>query len=468
MEQLDTEQVTKAVVALKQFLKKKQAQKSKQALVDENKTIQIIFTRITVPRNESLKAIPIKLPHNIRGDGEACLFVKDSDKDRIKAHLKDDPVAGLTKVMTIKKLKKNYSQFKDKRELKAAYGVFLVDDRVLPYVKSLVGKTFFDAKKQPTTVNVTGKKNISTHIRRVLGGTEMFLSPGPCFNVKIAHDGMDTADIVDNIIQGTKNILAHVPKGWKNTKSINIKTSDSVALPIYNALPNSSKLPVEDKKRKAEDSTHTPLPAKKAKTVEITAAVTSVDNTVPSVTKTAAAKATPAAAKKVAEPKKEVTKQSTKSENKAEVTKASPAAKKATPTKASPAKKEATPVKDAAVQAKASPSAKKATPVKASPAKKEATPVKDAAAQAKASPSAKKATPVKASPAKKEATPVKDAAAPAKASPAAKKATPIKASPAKKAATPTKKETPVKAEAKKTVTPPAKKSPAKKGSATKK
>ncbi|RLO02780.1 hypothetical protein DYB28_013736, partial [Aphanomyces astaci] len=198
MEQLDTEQVTKAVVALKQFLKKKQAQKSKQALVDENKTIQIIFTRIAVPRNESLKAIPMydvlhvyhlphicddvlsKLPHNIRGDGEACLFVKDSDKDRIKAHLKDDPVAGLTKVMTIKKLKKNYSQFKDKRELKAAYGVFLVDDRVLPYVKSLVGKTFFDAKKQPTTVNVTGKKNISTHIRRVLGGTEMFLSPGPC------------------------------------------------------------------------------------------------------------------------------------------------------------------------------------------------------------------------------------------------------------------------------------------------
>ncbi|KAF0750947.1 hypothetical protein AaE_006546 [Aphanomyces astaci] len=300
---------------------------------------------------------------------------------------------------------RSYSQFKDKRELKAAYGVFLVDDRVLPYVKSLVGKTFFDAKKQPTTVNVTGKKNISTHIRRVLGGTEMFLSPGPCFNVKIAHDGMDTADIVDNIIQGTKNILAHVPKGWKNTKSINIKTSDSVALPIYNALPNSSKLPVEDKKRKAEDSTHTPLPAKKAKTVEITAAVTSVDNTVPSVTKTAAAKATPAAAKKVAEPKKEVTKQSTKPENKAEVTKASPAAKKATPTKASPAKKEATPVKDAAQ---------------------------------------------------------------AKASPAAKKATPVKASPAKKAATPTKKETPVKAEAKKTVTPPAKKSPAKKGSATKK
>ncbi|ETV90343.1 hypothetical protein H310_14853 [Aphanomyces invadans] len=388
MEQLDTDQVTKAVVALKQFLKKKKAQTSKQALVDENNTIQIIFTRVTVPVKESLKAIPIKLPHNIRGDGEACLFVKDSDKDRIKAHLKADPVAGLAKVMPLKKLKKNFSQFKDKRELKAAYGVFLVDDRVLPYVKSLLGKTFFDAKKQPTTVNVTGKKNISDHIRRVLDGTEMFTSPGPCFNVKIAHDGMDTDHIVANIVQGTKNILEHVPKKWKNIKSINIKTSDSVALPIYNALPNSSKLPIGSKKRKAEDSDA--QPSKKAKASEAKTAETP-----------AVSVATPAPKNVTAD-----TKVIEKPAGKADVTKASSAKKVSTPvkavaTKVSPAKKASKPVKAETV-VKASPSTKKATPVKPSPAKKEAAPTKEAPLKKEAVKSVKTTTPpTKKSPAKK-------------------------------------------------------------------
>ncbi|KAF0695558.1 Aste57867_13598 [Aphanomyces stellatus] len=379
-EQLDVDQVTKAVVALKQFLKKKQSQNSKQSLVDEQNVIQVIFTRNTVPPKEQLKAIPIALPHNIRGDGEACLFVKDSDKERIKTHLKEDPVAGLAKVMPIKKLKKNFSQFKDKRELSSAYGVFLVDDRVLPYVKSLLGKTFFDKKKQPTTVNVSGKKNISDHIRRVLAGTEMFISPGPCFNVKIAHDGMTNDEIVENIVQGTKNILAHVPKKWKNIKSINIKTSDSVALPIYNALPNSAKLPLEVAKKRKVDEDSEPVAAepatKKAKTDDKTK-------------KVASPKTTPVEAeKKTTTPVKKDTK---KEEESTPVKKAAtPVKKGAAAKKAAPEKKEAAPAKKAA----AAPAKKVAAAKKAAPAKKEAVPAAKKAVAAK---------PTKKAPAKKVA-----------------------------------------------------------------
>ncbi|KAG9406048.1 Ribosomal L1 domain-containing protein 1 [Aphanomyces cochlioides] len=425
--QLDAEQVRKAVVALKQFIQKKKSQNSKQALVEDNQVIQIIFTRNTVPAKESLKPVPIALPNNIRGDGEVCLFVKDSDKDRIKAHLKNDPIPGLTKVMPVKKLKKNFSQFKDKRELKAAYDLFLADDRILPYLKSLLGKTFFDAKKQPTTVNVTGKKNISDHIRRVLAGTEMFISPGPCFNVKIAHDGMDNEKIIENIIEGTKNIVEHVPKKWKNIKSINIKTSDSVALPIYNSLPNSSKLPTDTKKRKVEEASPAEeQPAKKAKTEEKKAKVVAKPATTKAAEKAdkvekkvAPAKKEGADAKKPVAPKKEQN-----------------AAKKGTPA----AKESTTVKKEKSTPAEAAPAVKKekTTPTKeskkaASPATKESTPSKKEVTKKAASPATKESTPSKSekSPAKKAASP-KDKAA-------------VK----KEKTTPTKKETPTKSPAKK-------------------
>lgn len=68
-----------------------------------------------------------------------CLFVKDSDKDRIKKALAVDPVPQLTKVMTVKKLRKNYGQFEDKRTLAGAYDMFLADDRILPYLKAPLG-----------------------------------------------------------------------------------------------------------------------------------------------------------------------------------------------------------------------------------------------------------------------------------------------------------------------------------------
>ncbi|CAK4616560.1 hypothetical protein LEN26_010335 [Aphanomyces euteiches] len=452
--QLDAEQVRKAVVALKQFIQKKKSQNSKQALVEDNQVIQIIFTRNTVPAKESLKPVPIALPNNIRGDGEVCLFVKDSDKDRIKAHLKNDPIPGLTKVMPVKKLKKNFSQFKDKRELKAAYDLFLADDRILPYLKSLLGKTFFDAKKQPTTVNVTGKKNISGHIRRVLAGTEMFVSPGPCFNVKIAHDGMDIEKIIENIIEGTKNIVEHVPKKWKNIKSINIKTSDSVALPIYNSLPNSSKLPTDIKKRKVEEaSSAEEQPAKKAKTEEKKAKVVAKPASTKAAEKAdkvekkvAPAKKEGADAKKPVAPKKE--------QNAAK--KATPAAKESTTVKkekSAPAKAAAAVKKEKTTPTKESTSSKKeATKKAASPSTKESTPSKKEATKKAASPAAKESTPSKkeatkkaASPAAKESTPSKSEKSPAKKAASPKEKAAVK----KEKTTPTKKETPTKSPAKK-------------------
>lgn len=47
----------------------------------------------------------------------------------------------------MKKLREKYRQFEQKRQLCDSYDLFMADERVLPMLPGLLGKTFFDKKK---------------------------------------------------------------------------------------------------------------------------------------------------------------------------------------------------------------------------------------------------------------------------------------------------------------------------------
>lgn len=49
---------------------------------------------------------------------------------------------------------------------------------------------------------------------------------------------MSEQQIFENILTVVPQVVDNIPKKWKNIQSINIKTSDSVSLPIFNALPD--------------------------------------------------------------------------------------------------------------------------------------------------------------------------------------------------------------------------------------
>ncbi|RLN79488.1 hypothetical protein BBJ28_00009269 [Nothophytophthora sp. Chile5] len=256
---LEEAQVRRAVLALQAFVAKREAESdAKQPLLATAASISCILTRKLVPAKASLKPIPIDLPHALYEDGaEMCLIVKDEDKKRIKEALAADPVPALSKVMTVKKLRKNFSRFEDKRALAGAYDLFLADDRVLPYLKGPLGNKFFSKKKQPIAVRVS-RKDVSFSVRAASRRTAMHVSAGVCTNVKVARMDMSPEEIVDNILVAMNNCAAHVAKGWSGVQSVSIKTDDSVALPVYNALAPLAKLPptskkVTLKKRKLEE-----------------------------------------------------------------------------------------------------------------------------------------------------------------------------------------------------------------------
>ena len=181
------------------------------------------------------------IPHSLRSDEtlEMCFFVRDQDKAAIKEKLKANPIPGLTKVMSLKKLKTHYKRFEDRRKLVASYDLFLADDRIIPSLSKPLGKIFYQRKKQPVAVRVENEhlRNCIEHAR---DSTFMFLSMGPCVAVRIAHTGMEVDEIVANVMSGIKHAVEKIPRKWKNIQGIYLKTVDSVALPLYNALPDPS------------------------------------------------------------------------------------------------------------------------------------------------------------------------------------------------------------------------------------
>jgi hypothetical protein len=241
---LDTEQVGKAVRALLSY-SKKQKGGQKMQLIEANDLISLQVSLFKVPEKPKSQPYQIAIPHSLYLDsdgdmqGDMCFIVKEKDKAAFKDKLQAEPVQGLTKVLGLQKLRTDYHTFGQKRELLAQYDLFFADDRIAPMLPKALGKAFYSRKRQPIPVR-TSKGNIANALRKARDSTHLFLGTGDCCMVKIANTGMTEEQIVANIVAGMRDIAKKLPRKWKSVQSIHLKTHDSVALPMYNALPEAN------------------------------------------------------------------------------------------------------------------------------------------------------------------------------------------------------------------------------------
>ena len=75
-----------------------------------------------------------------------CLITKDPQRE-YKDLINPLGLKSITKVVGVSKLRTKYKAFEIRRQLCNSYDLFLADDRVLPLLPKLLGKTFFDKKK---------------------------------------------------------------------------------------------------------------------------------------------------------------------------------------------------------------------------------------------------------------------------------------------------------------------------------
>ena len=121
--------------------------------------------------------------------------------------------------------------------------MFMCDDRILPLMPKALGKTFFQKKKHPVPVKVTGKK-VHKCITGARDSTYFYLGWGQCSAIRVAKTTMEVDEIVENILAVVDSVKNFIPQKMKGIQAIHIKTVDSIALPIYNSLTRGLKIDI--------------------------------------------------------------------------------------------------------------------------------------------------------------------------------------------------------------------------------
>ncbi len=144
----------------------------------------------------------------------------------------------VSRVVGLSKIKEKHKSFEAKRALRDAHNIFLADDRIVSLLPQFLGKTFYGSKKNPMPIsipkNIDKVENFKLEVKKALGSTYLHLSPGTCTSIKVGVAGQTAEEISENIeVVANRVVDQYVPQKWKGLRSLHIKTSSSVALPLW-------------------------------------------------------------------------------------------------------------------------------------------------------------------------------------------------------------------------------------------
>lgn len=230
------EAIEKAVNALLKW-KSSQTQSQKPQLLPCDEFLYLILTLNKIPSKSRTNAHKIPLPNPLYTPetSEFCLFVHDSVSQVAKQKVLEGGVP-VSKVIKLSKLKKDYKAFEQKRKLCDSFDLFFADKRIIPLLPNAIGKQFYRKKKIPVPVEL-GRSNWKEQIERVCSSAMLYLSTGTCSVIKVAKASMGKDEIVENVVAAVNGVAEIVPKKWANVRGFHLKFSESLALPVYQKVP---------------------------------------------------------------------------------------------------------------------------------------------------------------------------------------------------------------------------------------
>lgn len=223
-----------------------------------------------VDRN-CLKPSRIPIPHSLTTNPDLTICLITADPQRaVKNAIADSafpkPLSTrINRVIGFTKLKARYKTFEVKRQLLSESDLFLADDRIINRLPDVLGKIFYkgtpkrpipisianvqrvDGKRVKTTKadkksqsedssSVAAPSVVAKEISRAIDSTSVSLKPGTSVAVKVGLSSFEPQALIENVqAVTTKLIEKHVVKGWRNVKSIHIKSPTSMAIPIWNS-----------------------------------------------------------------------------------------------------------------------------------------------------------------------------------------------------------------------------------------
>ncbi|KAF9651657.1 ribosomal protein L1, partial [Thelephora ganbajun] len=233
---VSTAQCKLAVVALLKHALSHQAAKEQNELLPD-RTEQHIWLVVAVKKmfpERKLKPFRIPLSHPLINPRTTpiCLITKDPQRE-YKDLLESNNVKFISRVVGVQKLKGKFRPFEARRMLLKENGLFLADDRVIPLLPKLLGKAFFNTKKQPIPVCLT-RKDLKGELERAISSTYFHQNQGTCSSIKIGVLGQHSStQLLQNLSTALSHVVKNIRENWDNVQSIHIKTSSSASLPIW-------------------------------------------------------------------------------------------------------------------------------------------------------------------------------------------------------------------------------------------
>eukprot|EP00929_Paragymnodinium_shiwhaense_P095351 TRINITY_DN5643_c0_g1_i1.p1 TRINITY_DN5643_c0_g1~~TRINITY_DN5643_c0_g1_i1.p1 ORF type:complete len:408 (-),score=147.24 TRINITY_DN5643_c0_g1_i1:261-1484(-) len=220
-----------SVKAIKKLVEKQSANSNPLLGINAEAMI-VIFTLTKVPDKRKMKPFMIPLPHSLYDEkSEICFLSKDPQKKYKELLLQKHPVPGLTKVIGIDKLGRNYKSLEQKRALADSYDLFLCDIAVAEMMPKLLGSVFYNKKKKPPIPVRLREANPEEQLKKAINGTPLRIPSGPCLTIKFGRADMGEECLTKN----AATVIAYVVRHLKETaiQAISVKSTESPALPVW-------------------------------------------------------------------------------------------------------------------------------------------------------------------------------------------------------------------------------------------
>ncbi|KAG6747543.1 hypothetical protein POTOM_049948 [Populus tomentosa] len=233
----------------------------KPQLLEQDEFFYLILTLKKIPQKgvSRINAHKIPLPNPLINPlneaPEICLIIDDRpksglNKDVAKKKIQNDNLP-ISKIIKVSKLKTDYRPFEAKRKLRDSYDMFFADKRVVPLLPKMLGKQFFKKKKIPVTLDLK-HHNWKEQIDKACGSALLYLRSGTCSVVKVGRVSMSREEIAKNVMAAINGIADIVPRKWGGVRSFHLKLLDSLALPVYQVVPE-SKLKIDGGPKEQEN-----------------------------------------------------------------------------------------------------------------------------------------------------------------------------------------------------------------------
>ncbi|XP_010507707.1 PREDICTED: ribosomal L1 domain-containing protein 1-like [Camelina sativa] len=240
-----------AIKALFERRNEKRKTKKPHQLLEEDESVYLTVDLNTIPQTHQRSAYRISLPHPLINTTEdspkLCLIVDNGKKSGLKKEkavkkIKSENIP-ITTVLELSKLKSDYKSFESRQKLCDSYERFFCDRRVIHVLPRVFGKKFFGSKKIPVAIDT--KKNWKGQIEKACRGAMFFIRTGICSVIKVGTLSMERDEIVENVMATVNGVVDSLPDKWTYVRSLHLKLSESLDLPIYQTMPDDLKLKVD-------------------------------------------------------------------------------------------------------------------------------------------------------------------------------------------------------------------------------